>query len=139
MKKSKKKYETILQKIRQKSKKRTTKNKPGLKKCKEFCKKDYLVEMNKVFKENAKKYNFPYKSPTKQDHEFAYTTCKKTFCNEKCKGYDFFGDTKAQVEFQKKITNGFQNAYTKPKADMLKKRGALSGCVYIDEYNAFHK
>jgi len=145
MNKSKKNYKKIFQKIINKSKKfskklnKTTKNKSSLKKCEKFCKDDYTVEMKKVFKKSAEKYNIPYESPTKQQDEFAYNTCKKTFCNEKCEGYDFYGDKKKQLDFKKQIINGFQNSYTKNKVEMLKKRGAMSGCVNISDYDIFHK
>ena len=135
----------ILQKIMNKSKKfskklnKTIKNKSTLKKCQDFCKNDYMVEMSKVNKKVSKKYNVPYKSPTKQDDEFAYNTCKKTFCNEKCEGYDFFGDKQQQINFKKKIKNGFQDTYSTNKVEALKKRGALSGCVDIVDYDVFHK
>jgi hypothetical protein len=56
-----------------------------------------MVEMNKLFK----KYDKNYK-PTKQENEFSYNTCKKTFCNEKCIGYDFFGNKQEELRFQKK-------------------------------------
>ena len=35
-----------------------------------------MVETKKVIKKLSKKYNVPYKSPTKQENEFAYNTCK---------------------------------------------------------------
>lgn len=136
MNKSKKR--NVLKKIMNKSKSfskklnKTIKNKPILKKCEDFCKNDYMVEMKKVFKKSSEKYNIPYKSPTKQEDEFAYNTCKKTFCNEKCEGYD-------KIYFKNKIKNGFQDAYSTNKVEMLKKRGALSGCVDIVDYNIFHK
>jgi hypothetical protein len=110
-----------------------------LKTCEAFCKKDYVVEMNKVFKKSAKKYNVPYKSPTKQENVATYNTCKKTFCNENCHGYDFFGDKEKQMDFKKNIKNGFQNTYSRKKMDMLKKRGALSGCMDVIDYDVFHK
>ena len=135
----------IFKKIMNKSKKigkkikKTIKNKSGLKKCEKFCKDDYTVEMKKVFKKSAEKYNIPYESPTKQQDEFDYNTCKKTFCNEKCEGYDFYGDKNKQLDFKKQITDGFQNSYEKNKVEMLKKRGAMSGCVNVSDYDVFHK
>jgi hypothetical protein len=118
--------------------KKTIKNKSSLKKCEHFCKNDYLVEMKKMFTKNAKQFNVEY-NPTKQDYEFSYQTCKKTFCNPNCEGYDFNGDKQKQKQFQKKIKDGFQNTHATNRVDMLKKRGALSGCVDLDAYDAFHK
>ena len=114
-------------------------NRLSVKRCNHFCKDDYMVEMKKVFKKSAKKYGIPYKLPTKQEDEFSYNTCKKTFCNKKCKGYDFNGDKNKQLTFKKKIKNGFQNTYSAKKIKMLKKRGALSQCVDIVDYDIFHK
>jgi hypothetical protein len=149
MNKSKKNYKNTIKRIRKeiknKSRKfikklnKTTKNKSNFKKCENFCKKDYMIEMNKVYKKSSEKYNIPYELPRKQDNELFYNSCKKTFCNEKCEGYDFFGDKKKQIEYKKKIKNGFQDTYSRTKIEMLKKRGALSGCVDIPEYNIFHK
>jgi hypothetical protein len=141
MNKSKKILKKIMNKSKKFSKKltKTIKNKSTLKKCEQFCKKDYMIEMRKIFKKNSEKYNIPYKSPTKEEDEFAYNTCKKTFCNEKCEGYDFFGDKQKQIDFKKKIKNGFQDTYSTNKVEMFKKRGALSGCVDIVDYDVFHK
>ena len=113
-----------------------TKNRPTSRSCEDFCKNDYMVEMKKVFKQVSEKYKIPYKSPTKEDDAFAYKTCKKTFCNEKCEG---FGDKEKEKEFKKKIKNGFQKTYSAKRIGMLKKRGALSGCVDVTDYDVFHK
>jgi len=138
------KTSNILKQTMEKSKKNIRKlnktiKKSSLKKCETFCQKDYIPEINKSFRKNAKKYNISYKSPTKQENDFAYNTCKKTFCNPKCDGYDFFGDEKKQKSFQKKIKNGFQNTFSLQKIKMLKKKGALSGCVDVVDYDVFHK
>jgi hypothetical protein len=144
MSKTKKlKIKNVLKKIFNKSKKlskklsKKTKNKSGFKKCEFFCKNDYLVEMNKVFKKSGEKWNVPY-NPTKQDSDFIYNNCKKTFCNENCEGYDFYGDKKKQEEFKKKIKKNFQNTYTQDKINKLKEKGVLSGCVNVIDYDPFH-
>jgi hypothetical protein len=118
---------------------KTVKNKPVLKKCEDFFKNDYTPEMKRVFKKSSEKNNVPYVSPTKEDDEFTYNTCKKTFCNEKCDGYDFFGDKQKQIDFKRKIKNGFQTTYSTNRIEMLKKKGALSGCVDVADYDIFHK
>jgi hypothetical protein len=141
MNKSNKIFKKIINKSKKFSKKlnKTRKNKSTLQNCEKFCKNDYIVEMKKVFKKSSKKYNIPYNLPTKQEDEFAYNTCKKTFCNMNCEGYDFFGDQQKQIDFKNKIKNGFQKSYSTNKVEMLKKRGALSGCVDIIDYDVFHK
>jgi hypothetical protein len=121
---------------------KTIKNKSTLKKCEKFCKNDYMLELNKSFKKSSDKFrnpNIPYKSPTKQDDKFLYNTCKKTFCNTKCEGFDFFGNKQTEINFKKKIKNGFLNAYSRNKIELFKKKGALSGCTYDINYNISHK
>lgn len=142
---NKSKRRKILKKLYSKVKNRinkinkTIKNKPSLKKCEQFCKNDYIVEMNKVFKKSAEKYNLPYTPPTKEEQNFAFNTCKKTFCNEKCEGYDLLGKN-FELELKKNLNNGFKNTYSKKQIEMLKKKGALSGCVDVTGiYNVFHK
>ena len=62
------------------------------------------------------------KRRTKKENDFTYNTCKKTFCNEKCEGYDFFGNKQKQIDFNKTIKNGFSNSYSKDKVEMFKKK-----------------
>ena len=129
---SKRKNRKVLEKIINKSKKniknisKKIKNKTTLTRCNHFCKNDYMVKMNKLFKRSSDKM------PTKEDDEFAYNTCKKTFCNEGCIGYDFFGDKQKQLNFKKSIINGFQNTYTKDRIKRLRKKGVISGCVDVE-------
>ena len=97
-----------------------------LKRCDHFCKNDYIVEMNKVFKKNAKKYKIKYtRRPIESN--FDYTDCKKVFCNPLCSGY-----------YDQRLRSGFQTRYTKRQVSKLKNRGALSGCSHISNYNIFH-
>jgi len=134
------KRKSVFKKIMNKSKKIAKKiNKTVKKSCVDFCKNDYMKEINRKFKTTSKKYNIPYKLPTPEENEYTYNTCKKTFCNKKCKGYDFFGDKQKQKEFRNKIMNGFQTSYSKDKIKMLKKRGAMSGCVEVVDYDVYHK
>ena len=114
------------------------KNKKSKKNCKHFCKKDYMIEMNKVFKKNYEKNNIPYQPPTEKENKLMYKSCKKSFCNKSCDGFDFFGDVAQQKQFKKKIKNGFHDRYSNNEIQMLKKKGALSGCVDNQDYNVFH-
>ena len=142
---SKKSNKNIIKKLIKKTKKnnnkikKTIKNKENYKSCETFCRKDYLPELNKAYKRSAERMNVPYVPPTKEDEEFAYNVCKKTFCNDKCQGYDFFGNEKQELDFKKKIKDGFKKEYTQRQIDLLKKKGALSGCVYVVDYDVFHK
>ena len=136
-KKNAKSRRNVLRKTGKKHLKKT--GKKHLYKCDDFCIKDYMVEMKKVFKKSSEKYNIPYKSPTKHENKLDYNTCKKTFCNKKCEGYDFFGNIKQQKKFNNKIINGFQTSYSTNRIDMFKKKGAISGCVDVIDYNINHK
>jgi hypothetical protein len=116
--------------------KRTYKRNPQYPKCEEFCEHDYRVETDNNFKRSAKKYNIPYKQSSQEQH-FLNNVCKKTYCNTKCDGYDFMFN---KINFIKKNTkNGFNKTYKKRMIDGLKKRGALSACVYAKDYDPFHK
>ena len=114
---SKKELQKIINKSKKFSKKlnKIIKNKSTLKKCNDFCKKYYIPKMNNILKKSAKKYNHSYQSPTKEENKFAYNTCKKTFCNKNCDGYDFFGDKQQQLNFKKNIKMGFKNHIRKRK------------------------
>lgn len=134
------KKEKIMNKTKKCSKKlnKTIKNTSAFKNCENFCKNDYMVERKKQGEKNSKKYNVPY-NPSKEDNEFTYNTCKKTFCNEKCEGYNLLGKN-FELELKKNLNNGFKNTYSKKQIEMLKKKGALSGCVDVSGiYNVFHK
>jgi len=108
------------------------------KKCESFCKKDYLIQIDEKAKESSKKYNFPYRPPNKKEKQYNLKVCKKTFCNEKCEGYDFVNPN-MKKEFLKNIRNGFQKSYNKNKIEQFKKKGALSSCVDVIDYDVNHK
>jgi len=112
---------------------KTIKNKPSIKKCEQFCKNDYQPETTKWLKNLSKKWKIPYVSPTKKHLKYKLDLCKKAFCNEKCIGYSKIDN------LEKNIVNGFQKSYGKKKIEMLKKKGALSGCIDENNYNVFHK
>ena len=118
---------------------KTIKNKSTSAKCKNFCKKDYIPENTKNIKKTFKRFNVPFKIRTKKENDFTYNTCKKTFCNKKCDGYNFFGNKQKQIDFKKTIKNSFSDSYSKDKVEMLKKKGALSGCIELLDYDIFHK
>lgn len=116
---------------------KTIKNKGSLQKCEQFCKNDYSVEMDKVYKSVNKKYNIPY-HPSIEDTRLMYTSCKKMYCNPTCDGFDFNGNVQQQKQFKNNIYNGFQKKYSSNTITQFKKRGALSTCVDMPDYNVFH-
>jgi len=128
------------------------KNKSTMKKCEHFCKKDYMPEMAKINDKRRKEEKNPlairiyglvdkYKTKAK---DMEYKGCKKTYCNEKCEGYNFNGDAKLKKKFLKTIKNRFVDSYSAKEVKMLKKRGAISGCWKVGKsynygYDIFHK
>jgi hypothetical protein len=110
--------------------KSTHKRNPNYSKCERFCEGDYRIETDKLFKKTSKKFNVPYKKSSPQEQQFVNNVCKKTYCNTQCDGYNsLYGRTKT----------GFNKAYKPKIIDGLKERGAVSACVYIPEYDPFHK
>jgi len=99
-----------------------------MKQCEDFCKNDYREHVVKQREKNQKKYNYVYSATNKKD-QFGYATCKKSYCNEKCEGLDFFGNKEEELSHKKNIKNGFMNTFSAKQVEMLKKRGALSGCM----------
>ena len=95
--------------------------------------------MDKVYRSFNKKYNIPYKTPSTDDQKLMYTTCKKMYCNPQCDGFDFLGDLQQQKTFKNNISNGFLKKYSSNTINQFKKRGALSTCVDMPDYNVFHK
>jgi hypothetical protein len=114
-----------------------------MKKCHNFCKNDYLPEKDKKnpvtvksFKSEKDKKKF--EKIRKSFEEMVEGLCKRNFCNEGCaEGFDFnlfSGTVKENLQknfkekFSKKLYNGFVDSYSAAEVEMLKKRGALSGC-----------
>jgi len=114
-----------------------------MKKCHNFCKNDYLqknfyekLPSVKSFKSEEEKKRI--EKLDKSFKEMIQEVCIGNFCNEGCaEGFDFdlfSGNVKEnlqknfQEKFSKKLYNGFIDSYSAKEVDMLKKRGALSGC-----------
>jgi len=134
---SKKKTKSVGKKFKKKPKNTTMKNKSGLSKCENFCKNDYTLEMERVAGEFYKKHSKTPFNHSKLTREINYNACKKRFCNKKCEG--ILNDKQQQLEYIKTLNNGFSKSYSKDKIEKLKNRGALSGCVYVTDYDVYHK
>jgi hypothetical protein len=132
----KKKLKKVLKQMKRTKKcmkdwKKSLKLTASLKRCNKFCKNDYVVELNRVEKEDLKEFNPLYK-PTKEANYRKYKVCKGIFCNEGCKCYDSPSD-------KQRIKKGFQMEYSPGKIEAFKRRGALSACVDITDYDVFHR
>jgi hypothetical protein len=113
------------------------------KKCTHFCKNDYAAEL---YKQNPS----DYETKTRQ-RSIDNQLCRRSFCDEDCKGpaYKFHDNTLFQTLFRNRLKNGFLDTFTKKEVEMLKKRGALSGCINLmktntplqpnNKYDIFHK
>lgn len=99
------------------------KTRKGRKTCDLFCKRR-SVELGHKTRESSKTYKMPYRPPTKEEKEFEFRTCKKTFCNPKCEGYSTYFD-------KRKVKNGFQTSFSAKDLLELQQKGALSGCVQV--------
>ncbi len=109
---------------------KTLKKTASWRRCTKFCKNDYVNELNRVEKKHLTKFSPVYK-PTKEANYQKYKSCKRIFCNEGCKCYDSPSDKQA-------IKNGFQKVYSPKKIEAFKKRGALSACMDIMDYDVYH-
>ena len=142
MTKSNKIYNQVLNTVLTKENKviakinKTIKNKDSIKKCENVCITDYMKKPSAKFRKN---YKLPYALPTELETKYMYTLCNKTICNSKCEGFDFHGNVKKQKEYKKNVKNGFINKFNTKQINALKKRGALSGCVYIADKDIFHR
>ncbi len=65
------------------NKNKTIKKSNKIKSCNEFCKNDYVYEIDKQNKERLKGSNIAYNP--KIGRGFRISTCKKNFCNKNCK------------------------------------------------------
>jgi len=114
-----------------------------MKKCHNFCKNDYLPEQYKKNPVNVKSFKSEkdkkkFAEMRKSFEEMVERLCRQNFCNEECnEGFDFnlfSGTVKENLQknfkekFSKKLYNGFVDSYSAKEVEMLKKRGALSGC-----------
>jgi hypothetical protein len=114
-----------------------------MKKCHNFCKNDYLPEQYKKNPVNVKSFKSEkdkkkFAEIRKSFEEMVERLCRQNFCNEECaEGFDFdlfSGNVKENLQknfkekFSKKLYNGFVDSYSAKEVEMLKKRGALSGC-----------
>jgi hypothetical protein len=118
-------------------------DKENIQKCEDFCKKDFIEYTDRKFRNMMKKYKLSMKTNSKQEKDKQYLKfiqCKKTFCNPKCIGRPtFFGNKQKQMNYAKTLKNGFIPYYNTNKVNTLKKKGALSGCLNIPDYDVFHK
>lgn len=109
-------------------------------KCESFCKNEYSKEYhrksNNIITTLLKK---PYHTKLAPKHIKRYTKfCKKEFCNKGCNGYRVHRSKTEKRRFIKSLKNSFQDEYSPEQIIELKKRGAISGCVYDRMYNVFH-
>ena len=101
-----------------------------MKKCHDFCKNDYLVQMEKntpAYVKRRRKTN--NKIDEKMRLDSANRICRQDFCNENCAEGIIYYYPELEKAFRKTIKNGFVDSYSPDEIEMLKNKGALSGCA----------
>ena len=102
----------------------------SMKKCHDFCKNDYLPQMEKNAPAHIKRRR---KTNNKIDEKMrldrANRYCRRDFCNENCAEGIIYYYPELEKSFRKTIKNGFVDSYSAAEVDMLKNKGALSGCA----------
>ena len=119
------------------NKNKTLKKTNKIKSCNEFCKNDYVYEINKQNKEFAKSANVTYK-PTKKDNDVRMSNCKKNFCNKDCKNNYKYYDKESESLFKKNMQNNFITNMTPSVIETMKTKGVISYCDGL-VYNPFNR
>ncbi len=90
------------------NKKFTSKNKT----CKNFCKKVFLPERERIEMEYTRKNKMKYTTPTKLVKQLYLKSCSDIYCQKKCQG----------------SKRKWLKSFTKKRKDKLIQQGAISGC-----------
>ena len=102
----------------------------SMKKCHDFCKNDYVVQREKnapAYIKRRRKTNNKIDEKMRLDRANRY--CRQDFCNENCAEGIVYYYPELEKAFRKTIKNGFVNSYSPDEIEMLKNKGALSGCT----------
>ncbi len=102
----------------------------SMKKCHDFCKNDYVVQREKnapAYIKRRRKTNTKIDEKMRLDRANRY--CRQDFCNENCAEGIIYYYPELEKSFRKTIKNGFVDSYSPDEIEMLKNKGALSGCT----------
>ena len=102
----------------------------SMKKCHDFCKNDYVVQREKnapAYIKRRRKTNNKIDEKMRLDRANRY--CRQDFCNENCAEGIVYYYPELEKAFRKTIKNGFVDSYSPDEIEMLKNKGALSGCA----------
>ena len=102
----------------------------SMKKCHDFCKNDYVVQMEKnapAYLKRRRKSNSRIDEKMRLDSANRY--CRQDFCNENCAEGIIYYYPELEKSFRKTVKNGFVDSYSSAEIEMLKNKGALSGCT----------
>jgi len=115
-------HKLFLKKNKSKTFKKIVKSKN--KTCKEFCKKVFLPERERVEIEYAKRNKIKYIRPKKFVKEMYLKSCDDIYCKKKCNG----------------SKNKWLKTFTKKRKEKLIQQGAISGCRnLIKEFPGYYK
>lgn len=121
-----------------KNTKKSSVNKNTTRKCNKFCKKTYVPYVEKLYKKNPSDWMLS-RYPDNEARKYTYDSCNHIFCNEGCKGYNISGNKEQRKifreNFYKNIKNNFDIRVKKDRIKMLKSKGVISECNYLDIYN----
>jgi hypothetical protein len=139
--KTNKKYKKTNKKYKKTKKVKTKKLILGMKKCEEFCRNDYMPNQHKVIRKVLNQ-----KTITKEHYKIRddslHLLCKAYYCDPKCNSF-WQDDKQGRIDFEKRLTNGFLDTYSKKEVEMFQKKGAMSACYGPDtsrvNYDVFHK
>ena len=102
----------------------------SMKKCHDFCKNDYVVQREKnapAYIKRRRKTNNKIDEKMRLDRANRY--CRQDFCNENCAEGIIYYYPELEKAFRKTVKNGFVDSYSPDEIEMLKNKGALSGCT----------
>jgi len=114
--------------------KKKTLKKSNKKSCDEFCKNEYVLEIDKQNREIlGSAYN-----PTESDRDLRISTCKKNFCNKDCKTKYKYNTNENKQLFTGKMKNNFITNMKPKLIKTMKTKGATSYCDGF-VYNPFNR
>ena len=102
----------------------------SMKKCHDFCKNDYVPQREKnapAYLKRRRKSNRRIDEKMRLDS--AHRLCRQDFCNENCAEGIIYYYPELEKSFRKTVKNGFVDSYSPDEIEMLKNKGALSGCA----------
>ena len=104
--------------------------------CHDFCKNDYINEIDKMNRAFAEKAKIKYQPMA--GRQFRIDSCKNNFCNQDCKKNYKYMNKENETLFKKKLKNNFITNMKPQVIQTMKSKGAISYCDgYV--FNPYNK